>query len=161
MSLSGCLFVIDDEACAHLKRVKVAGQVLAAVQFFLVRMWQVFDGLFLLILTLLLIGLVLDHSVLLALHPIDVLNRVLLHLEIVASLPVVFSLLVLQTVKCSELLFDGVDLIADLVSRRPGFVLLGIRLIKLFTQCVHLLVQLFFLSFDGLDFVPDLVLLTF
>ena len=89
------------------------------------------------------------------------LNLVLLHLEIVASLPVIFTLLILQTVKRSELLFNSVDLIADLVGLRPGLVLLGVRLIKLFTKCVHFLVQLIFLLFDGLDFVPNLVLLTF
>ena len=94
-------------------------------------------------------------------HPIDVLNLVLLHLEIVASLPVIFTLLILQTVKRSELFFNSVDLIANLVGLRPGLVLLGVCLIKLFTKCVHFLVQLIFLFFDGLDFVPNLVLLTF
>ena len=161
MGLSSCLFVIDDETSAHLERVKVASQVLAAVKLFLVRMWQVFDGLLLLFFTLLLVCLVLDHSVFLALHPVDVLNLVLLHLEIVAGLPVIFTLLILQTVKLSELLFNVGDLIADQVSLRPGLVLLGIRLIEFFTKCVNFLVQFLFLSFDGLDFVPDLVLLTF
>lgn len=89
------------------------------------------------------------------------LNLVLLHFEIVASLPVIFTLLILQTVKRSELFFNSVDLIANLVGLRPGLVLLGVRLIKLFTKCVHFLVQLIFLFFDGLDFVPNLVLLTF
>ena len=55
MSLTGSLFVINDETSAHLERVKVASQVLAAIQFFLVRMWQVFDGLLLLFFTLLLV----------------------------------------------------------------------------------------------------------
>ena len=36
LGLTGRLFVIDDQSCAHLEGVEVANQVLAAVQFFLV-----------------------------------------------------------------------------------------------------------------------------
>ena len=89
------------------------------------------------------------------------LNLVLLHLEIVASLPVIFALLIFHTVKCRKLLFNSVDLSTDRIGLRPRLVLLSIRLIKLFTKCIHFLVKLLFFSFDGLDFVPDLVLLTF
>ena len=66
-----------------------------------------------LLFTLLLVRLVLDDFILLPLHPVDVLDFVLLHLVVVASLPVVLALLVLQAVQLGELLLDGVDLGAD------------------------------------------------
>ena len=100
--------------------------MLAAIQLFLVRMWQILDSLFALFLTLLLVSLVLHNLVLLSLHIIDVLDFILLHFEIVALLPVLFALLVLKGVQCSKFLFDCIDLLSDLVSLGFGLVFLSI-----------------------------------
>ena len=135
--------------------------MLTAVKLFLIRMRQILNGLFALLFAFILVSLVLDDLIFLALLPIDVLNLVLLHLEIIASLPVFLTLQVLRAVKLSEFFFYGIDQIANLVGLGPRLVLLSISLIKLFTQAIHLFVQFLLLCFNSLDLIPDLVFLTF
>jgi len=116
LSFTSHSFVINYEAGAHLECVKVTNQVLATVQFLLVRVGQALDGFLALFFTLKLVGLILDNLVFLALHPLDVHNLLTLFLEVIATLPVSLALFVLFTVKGCKLLINGLNLFADLVS---------------------------------------------
>ena len=160
LSLSSGLFVIDNETSPHLKRIQIANQVLAAIKLFLVRVGQIFDKLLAILLTLLLVRLILNNLVFLALLPVNVLNLVLLHFEVVAFLPVLFTLLVFEGVECSELLLDSVNLFSDFVGLFLSLVLLGIGQFELLSDNIDLLVENIFVLLDSLNLVPNLLLLS-
>ena len=160
MGLSGRLLVVDNEPGSHLQGVQIADQVLAAIQLFLVRMRQILDCLFAFFFALLLVSLVLHDLVLLSLHPIDMLDFVLLHFEIVALLPVFLALLVFEGVERGELLLDRVDLLGDLVGLSLGLVFLSICKFELFSHHIYLLVETVFLLLDTLYLRPYLLLLS-
>ena len=75
--------------------------MLTAIKFLLVRMGKTLDSLFSLFFTLLLVGFVVENLVFLSLHPLDVHDILTLLLEVVATLPVLFSLGILLAVKGS------------------------------------------------------------
>mgnify|MGYP000134366700 CR=1 FL=1 len=75
--------------------------MLTAIKFLLVRMGKTLDSLFALFFTLLLVGFVVENLVFLSLHPLDVHDILTLLLEVVATLPVLFSLGILLAVKGS------------------------------------------------------------
>ena len=160
LGLSGRLLVVDNEPGSHLQGVQIADQVLAAIQLFLVRMRQILDCLFAFFFALLLVSLVLHDLVLLSLHPIDMLDFVLLHFEIVALLPVFLTLLVFEGVERRELLLDRVDLLGDLVGLSLGLVFLSICKFELFSHHIYLLVETVFLLLDTLYLRPYLLLLS-
>ena len=73
-------------------------------------------------------GGLLNDLVFLALHPLNMLNLLSLHLVVVATLPVSLTLLILGGVEGVELLIDSLDLSLDLSSFLIGLVFLSICL---------------------------------
>lgn len=135
--------------------------MLTAVELLLVWVRQALDNLIALLGAFRLDLLALEDAVLLPLHPLNVLDLLALHLVVVAGLPVVLALLVLLAVEGSKFLVDGVDLVADLVSLSPSLVLLGVGLLELFSNLLHLVVEDFLFILDLLNLVPNRVFLFF
>ena len=116
------------------------------------------DESLLLSLALLSLSPLVQHTVFLPLHPLDVLNLLVLHLEVVATLPVSFAQIVLLLVERVELIFNDVDLLVEAINLLALFILLSFGLLELLADGLHLSVQYFFLLPDLLELAVNLVL---
>lgn len=104
-------------------------------------------------------GGLLNDLVFLALHPLNMLNLLSLHLVVIATLPVSLTLLIFGGVEGVELLIDSLDLCLDLSSFLISLVFLSICLFKLLSNFFHLFVEGILLSSDLLDGIPMHILL--
>ena len=101
----------------------------------------------------------LQDFVFLTLHPLDVLDFIVLHLEVVAGLPVGFALFVLLRIELLQLQLDGLDLGLDGVKFFLCLALLLVGSLEVLPDEFHLAVEHLLFRLDLLDLSPDLVLL--
>ena len=159
LSLSRNLLIVHEQTSLLLKGAQVAGEVVTAVELFLVRMRHRLNHLLALSLAFLLVCASVENLVLLSLHPLDVHDFFALLLEVEATLPVGLTLLVLLGVELVQLLIDYLDQLLNCVELAASHVLLSVRCLKLFPDFFHLLVKHFLLGLNFFDLAVDLILL--
>ena len=158
---TGCVFIVNDEAKFDLLLSDVADQMVARVDLLRIRVGKRADECLLLSLAHLSLCLLVHHTVFLPLHPLNVLDLLVLHLEVVATLPVSFAQIVLLLVERVELFLDAGDLLVEAFNLLASLVLLSIGLLELLADGLHLGVQDVLLFPNLLDLAEDLVLFIF
>ena len=157
--LSSDLLTVDDEAGTDFQLCHVANQMVAAVELFGIGVSHVFDSFLALLFSFLLECLVLKYFVFLSLHPFNVHDLLSLEFEVIAALPIGFTLFVLLRVERIELLITSFDLLLYLVGSSQGLIFLSIRLLHFLSDSLNLTIKLLFLAFETLNSIPNLVLL--
>ena len=157
--LSGDLLTVDNEASTDFQLGHVANQMVTAVDLFGIGVSHVFDSFLALLFSFLLECLVLKYFVFLSLHPFDVHDLLSLEFEVIAALPIGFTLFVLLRVERIELLITSFNLLLNLVGCSQGLIFLSIRLLHFLSDSLNLTIKLLFLAFESLNSSPNLVLL--